>query len=128
MTTLFCFALVTINSGLYFLASYGIINEQHHNLMGLFAAGLAIFHFVLALVIKNDSEISSRLRQFLISIGIVLSTIAIPIQFDKHWITIGWAIEALVLTFLGFQIKSKLLRIFADGIYLMSFLRLIFID
>ncbi len=120
--------LVTLNSGLYFLVSYGIINEQHHNLMGLFTVALAVFHFALALIVKNNSEISSRFKQFLISIGIVLATIAIPIQFDKHWITIGWAIEALVLTYLGFQIKSKLLRIFADGIYLMSFLRLIFLE
>lgn len=121
-------ALVTINSGLYFLLSYGILNEQHHDLMGLFTAALAVFHFALALIIKNDSDISSRFRQFLVSIGIVLSAIAIPIQFDKHWITIGWAIEALVLTYLGFQIKSKMLRIFADGIYLLSFIRLIFFD
>lgn len=120
--------LMTLNSGLYFLASYGIINEQHHNLMGLFAAVLAMLHFGIALIVENDSETASRFRQFLASIGIVLTTIAIPIQFDKHWITIGWAIEALVLTFLGFQMKSKLLRIFADGIYLISFLRLIFLD
>lgn len=121
-------ALVTMNSGLYFLASYGIINSQHHNLMGLFVAFLAVFHFALALVIKNNSEASSLFKQFLISIGIVFTTIAIPIQFEKHWITISWSIEALVLTFLSFKIKSKLPRIFADGIYLMSFLRLILLD
>lgn len=121
-------ALLTLTSGLYFLTSYAIINEKHHDIMGLFTAVLAIFHFALALIVKNDSEISSRFRKFLISIGIVLSTIAIPIQFDKHWITIGWTIEALVLTFLGFRIKSKMLRVFADGMYLLSFFRLIFFD
>lgn len=121
-------ALITMNSGLYFLASYIIINNQHHELMGLFTAILSILHFAIALIVRSDNDISSRFRKFLVSIGIVLATIAIPIQFNKHWVTICWSMEALILIFLGFQMKSKLVRIFADGIFLLSFLRLIFLD
>lgn len=120
--------LATINSGLYFLTSYIIIVAEHHNVMGIFTVALATIHFILALIIKNDGETSLRFRQFLIGIGIVLLTIAIPIQFEKHWVTISWAVEALVLTYLGFQMKSRMTRFFADGIYSLSFLRLIFID
>lgn len=121
-------ALTTINSAGYFLICYNIFNFAHYDLLGLFTALLAILHIGIGLVVAPDDERAKRFRFFLIGIGLVLSVIAVPIQFEKFWITIAWAAEGLVLTFLGFQMGSKKIRYFAQGIFLLSFLRLLLID
>ncbi|MDP1688772.1 MAG: DUF2339 domain-containing protein, partial [bacterium] len=121
-------ALTTINSAGYFLICYNIFNIAHYDLLGLFTALLAILHIGIGLVVTSEDERAKRFRYFLIGIGLVLAVIAVPIQFEKFWITVAWAAEGLVLTFLGFQMGSKKLRYFAQGIFLLSFLRLLLID
>lgn len=128
--------LAMLNSGFYFVISYIIINENHHNVMDFFVFVLAIFHLLLALLVRNfnkeknkfSSNSNLNLEQILASVGVILSVIAVPIQFNKYWITIFWAAEGLSLTFFGFQAKSKVLRIFSSGVFTLSFFRLIFID
>lgn len=120
--------LTTANSVAYFLMSYFIINPTYHELMGLFTTILAILHLSVGFVISATDESSKKFHYFLIAIGLVLLVLAVPIQFEKNWITIGWATEGLVLTFLGFLMKSKYLRHFAFGVFMLSFIRLIFVD
>jgi hypothetical protein len=121
-------ALLSINSFYYFLISYAIINANHHALMGTFIFFLAAFHFLFALLAEGKDESVRRLKYFLISIGIVLITIAIPVQLERHWITIGWAAESLALLFLGFRFGNKEMRYFANVTYFLTFFRLITFD
>jgi uncharacterized membrane protein len=120
--------LTSINSIWFYLVSYAVINENHHNYMGLFTFLLGGFHIILALIIFKKDEASVRLRQFFFAIALVLITIAIPIHFEKHWITIGWAVEAFALSALGFYMKSKGLRLFSMAVFSFSFMRLMFFD
>lgn len=120
--------LATINSAGYFLLSYLIINPTFPDLMGLFTALLAILHIGLGLIVASENEKSERFRYFLFGIGLVLAVLSVPIQLNKFWITIGWVAEGLVLTFLGFKTHSKNLRIFAQGVFMLAFFRLILID
>jgi uncharacterized membrane protein len=120
--------LTSINSIWFYLVSYAVINENYHDFMGLFTFLLGGFHIILALAIFKKDEASVRLRQFFFSIALILVTIAIPIHFEKHWITIGWAAEAFALSALGFYIKSKGLRLFSMAVFSFSFMRLMFFD
>jgi uncharacterized membrane protein len=121
-------ALLSINSFYYFIISYVIINSSHHDLMGAFTFFLGIFHLIFAFLARGNEESTVRLKHFLISIGIVLITIAIPIQLKKHWITIGWAAESLILLFLGFRFENKGMRYFANATFFLAFFRLITFD
>ena len=115
-------------SGLYFLASYIIINPVYPDWMGLFTALLALLHFAVVFLIPSNDEAGWRYRVMLAGIGFMLSVIAVPIQFDKHWITIGWAAEALVFSVLGFSLQSFKLRVLANIVFLGSFIRLMFFE
>jgi hypothetical protein len=52
-------------------------------------------------------------------------TAAIPLQFEKHWITIGWALEAAALLWLFRRVPHKGLLIWAGALFAAVFVRLI---
>ena len=52
-------------------------------------------------------------------------TIAIPVQLGLHGITLAWAVEALVLLWLGVQQGSPLTRAFGYGVLLLAVGRLL---
>lgn len=61
-------------------------------------------------------------------LGLSFLTLAIPIQFTRHWITIAWLIEGLLLVGLGFYVKEERLRAFGTGVLGLAFLKLITVD
>ena len=117
--------LVTVNPALYFFASYAIIHGVHPGWAGGFTGLLSLFYFVLAYLVGSSDAASKKLQQFFAGVGVVLLVLIIPIQFDGKWITIGWALEVAVLTYLGFATASKYLRVFALGVFVLAFIRLL---
>lgn len=119
---------ITFNSLFYFLLSYNLLQPTYPEWAGLFTALIAVFHVIVALSIQTQEQNSIRLQQFLLGIAFVLFVIAIPIQFDKFWVTIGWAAEALILTLLGFQIRSRFIFVISHIAFSLTALRLLFFD
>lgn len=120
--------ILSLTSALYFLVSFVTIDAKYPDLMGVWTVIFSLFHFVLALGLRAKDLATAHFRQFLVGIGIVLLTLAIPIQLTKHWITISWALEALILLHFRFSLPSKMLRFFSYGIFSAAFVRLCFLD
>ena len=51
-------------------------------------------------------------------------TVAIPLQLERNWITIGWALEGAALAWLYGRIPHKGLLVFALGLFAVVFVRL----
>ena len=51
-------------------------------------------------------------------------TLAIPLQLERNWITIGWALEGAALAWLYGRIPHKGLLLFALGLFAVVFIRL----
>jgi uncharacterized membrane protein len=51
-------------------------------------------------------------------------TVAIPLQLERNWITIGWALEGAALAWLFGRIPHKGLLLFALGLFAVVFVRL----
>jgi uncharacterized membrane protein len=51
-------------------------------------------------------------------------TLIFPIQFDRQWITVGWALEGTALLWLFHRVPHPGLRIVGTGLLLVSFARL----
>ncbi|HEX4468822.1 MAG TPA: DUF2339 domain-containing protein, partial [Gemmatimonadaceae bacterium] len=51
-------------------------------------------------------------------------TVAIPLQLERNWITIGWALEGAALAWLYSRIPHKGLLLFAVGLFAVVFVRL----
>jgi len=53
-------------------------------------------------------------------------TVAIPLQLEKQWITIAWALEGAALVWLFTRIKHRGLLVWATGLMTAVFVRLVF--
>ena len=51
-----------------------------------------------------------------------------PVQFSDHWITIAWAVEAVILTFVGFSLGREEIRYGALFVLAIALMRLFALD
>jgi uncharacterized membrane protein len=121
-------AFLTLNPILYFLISYRLINNSIPEFMGIFTALLAALYLFSAFLVRKKEPEYFRFQQFFLGIGFVFAVLAVPIQFDKIWITVFWAAEALAMVFVGFQMRSSYLRVFAQLLFLGTIFRLLSFD
>lgn len=107
-----------INSLLFYGIFYNLLIEFHyaqfHSLLVWIIAVISFSLYALARYLKKD-----MLRFAYLGLALFFLTISIHLQFDKQWITIGWALEAALLGYLGISLDVKLLRVTA---YIVAFL------
>ncbi|MDP1620873.1 MAG: DUF2339 domain-containing protein [Bacteroidales bacterium] len=91
------------NSGVFFGLGYTTLNSDitGEGLRGLFTLGNALIHFMVAVMIWMRRPTDRELLFYLIGMGLVFITIAIPVQLDGHWVTLLWSGEAAALFFIG---------------------------
>ncbi|MES2436895.1 MAG: DUF2339 domain-containing protein [Patescibacteria group bacterium] len=121
-------SLLSLNAGVYFLLSFGLIDQNAPDWMGLFTVVLGLVYFVLWLFVRGQSDRDIRFRSFLAGISFILFIIAVPIQFEKFMITIAWAAQALVLAYLAVKLTSKHLRYLSQTLFTIVFIKLVFSD
>ena len=97
--------LLAVNTGVYFAGSYGLLDHSYHGAMGAFALLLALLHGGLAAAVWGKRK---ELGQLSAAIGVVLLTLAIPIQFVGFRITMLWSLEAAALAWIAgrFQVGA----------------------
>lgn len=57
-------------------------------------------------------------------VALFFITLIFPLQFEKQWITLGWALEGVALLWLHRRIAHKGLRLWAIGLLIAAFTRL----
>jgi uncharacterized membrane protein len=89
--------------GLFLLRGYG------HTAHGAaVAAAFAVFSFACALAVRNRSR--SQALHF-IALACTFLMIVIALEFTGPWITIGWATEGVLVTWLGLREQRGWLRV-----------------
>ncbi len=99
-----------------------------NSVMGLLPAVFAV-PALLSLVVllkRVPVENQARLTQLAWFGGVALFfiTLIFPVQFDRQWITIGWALEGAALLWLFHRIPHPGLRLTGVGLLIASFARL----
>lgn len=121
--------LTFVNTGVYFLQSYAMVEEIDKLAMAWFALALAAVHIGLSRIISRREPANSEpLRLLHLALAVALITIAIPIRLDGHWITVGWLVEAGVLLWVADRIGSHLLHYLAAGAMALGVVRLLAFD
>jgi uncharacterized membrane protein len=96
--------------------------------MGLLPAVFAIPALLsLAVVLmKVPQESKARLTQIAWFGGVALFfiTLIFPVQFDRQWLTIGWALEGAALLWLFHRVPHPGLRLTGAGLLIAAFARL----
>ena len=102
--------MVFSNALLYFVTSYALLDDKYHSRLGLFAVLVAAFYLGLGyFTYRRDREDKLLVFTFL-GLGFLFSVLAVPIQFEQHWITMGWAIEGAVMTWIGLRANDRTSR------------------
>jgi hypothetical protein len=112
----------------FFLIHRFVAAVYPNQFMGLLPAAFAIPGLLsLVVVLKTiPAENKARLTQLAWFGGVALFfiTLIFPIQFDRQWITIGWALEGAALLWLFHRVPHSGLRLVGAGLLAVAFVRL----
>ena len=111
-------------AGLAWAVCYRVLDASAPSLLGPAAVALGAVHLATGLVARQRGDDPLRVR---VALGLAAAflTIAIPVQLGLHGITIGWALEGLLLLWLGVRNRSWLTRAAGYGVLALAVLRLL---
>lgn len=109
-TTRLDLSLLFSNATLYFSSSYGLLNDNYRPWLGLFAVLVSAFYLGYGYLAYSRNRADRYLIYSFLGLATLFLTLAIPIQFDQQWVTMGWAIEGAVLTWIGLKGESRATR------------------
>ncbi|MEO6327176.1 MAG: DUF2339 domain-containing protein [Thermoanaerobaculia bacterium] len=122
------FLAAVLASALFFLlARTCLLQGGFSGVIGLLPVAQAfLMAGLLAYLLKLEPPQARSLDRLALVAGAALAfiTIAIPLQLDKEWITIGWAIEGAALAWLFTRLPHRGLLTTSVGLLLAVFVRL----
>ena len=96
--------------------------------MGGFTLLLSLFYGGFAYLALVRSREHVYLSFMALGIGLVLLTIAVPVQVGGPWVSVAWAVEGAVLIWLSFNLRMWQLRVFGVGVFAIFAVVLLFLD
>lgn len=120
-------APILTNSFIFFAFGYAILHRRPEfaGFMGLYAVAHAGLHFAVSNVTSRIKSFPVEITYLLTALVITFITLAIPIQFDGHVITLVWAVEAAILFWFGRVRQIRLFEYFAYPLMILSTLSLV---
>ena len=120
--------LVFSNALLYFGASYLFLEAKYDGYLGLFAVIVSAFYLALGyFTYERDREDRMLLYTFL-GLATLFAVLAVPIQFNQHWVTMCWAIEGAILTWIGLRVEDKTSRYAALVVFMIALTHWLLVD
>ncbi|MBA4146593.1 MAG: DUF2339 domain-containing protein [Verrucomicrobia bacterium] len=122
-------ATAALSAPLHFFLVHQTVSALYpNNFMGLLPAVFAIPPLLglVFLLRKVPADNPIKLSQLAWFGGVTLFfiTLIFPIQFEREWITLGWALEGAALLWLFHRVPHPGLRIVGIGLLLIAFVRL----
>ncbi len=124
-----CIAAVLASAAFFFQAWQSFIQAGWENVIGILPVAQAILlGFLLTRLMRMEPKEERSMGRLALVAGAALAfvTVAIPLQLEKEWITIGWALEAAALAWLFGKIPHKGLLCFSSGLFAAALARLVF--
>jgi Predicted membrane protein (DUF2339) len=122
-------ATAALAAPLHFFLVYDMIRTAYPNDMpGLVPAAFAVPSLIGLIVLLKRTSMQSPARnaQLALFAGATLFfiTLIFPIQFDRQWITLGWALEGVALCWLFQRVPHPGLRLVGTALLTVAFVRL----
>lgn len=122
------YALVIANAAAYLGISYWLLWDELRPWMGGLTVLLALVYTGLGYIAMSRIGRHLNLSFVVLVVGLVMLTIAVPVQFDGPWTPIAWAVEAAALMWLSFRLEIWQLRMFAIVVYAALAIDLLFVE
>jgi uncharacterized membrane protein len=113
-----------VNAAVYFGSMYYVLDPKHRDALGPLAVAMAGIYFALVYRLRDGLRAAQLNPLLLLGIALTFVTIAAPIQLHQQWITLAWAVEAVLLTWAGFRADNVRVRQAAAVVFLLVLLRL----
>jgi uncharacterized membrane protein len=120
--------LVFLNAVFYFGAIYELIEERYEPYLGLFAVMVSAFYLALGFFAYSRDREDRLLVYTFLGLSILFLVLAVPIQLQQHWVTMGWAVEGAVLVWVGLRVNDRTSRYAAVVVFLIAALYWVLID
>jgi hypothetical protein len=110
----------------HFTLVYRLVKAAWPNsMMGLLPAAFALPPLIgLLALIRSESPRRLSLLAWFGGATLFFVTLIFPIQFERQWITIGWAMEGMALLWLFHRVPHNGLRLVGVGLLCAAFARL----
>jgi uncharacterized membrane protein len=127
----FPWGVAALSGPLHFFLVYAVVEAAFPNkFMGLLPAAFALpmlwaFRWALE---KLPLELNSRagILAWLGGSALFFITLIFPIQFERQWLTLGWALEGVALVWLFQRVAHPGLRLAGCVLLVIAFIRLAF--
>ena len=103
---------------------YRVLYATSPATLGLVSVALAVVYLVAGLAALPEGRRDVRQARVLLGLAAAFLTVAIPVQLGLHGITVAWAVEGVLLLWLGLRFESGLARIGGYGVLGLAVLRL----
>ena len=77
----------------YYLMSY----MNYDDYLGVFTVGYALIHFAVCALLYKKAEVDRSVFYLVAGLVLTFLTIAIPVQFNGHYVTLIWMLESIVV-------------------------------
>lgn len=112
-------SLILLNAIAYFSLSYQLLVDHYKDWIGFWAVFLGLIYLIMGLFVYRRYNGTRNLSLTLLAIAAGFITLAIPLQLDGNWVTISWALEAVIVFYLNLKINPP--KIPLAGFLILSF-------
>jgi len=119
---------LTVNPFVFYATCYFLLNDDRHEWMAPLALTMAILYAAMARAELALRPSDRRILTITVGTALTFVTLAIPVQLESNWITIGWGVEALVLLWASFEAAAPRLRLLSGVVFSAALVRFLFVD
>jgi uncharacterized membrane protein len=117
------------NAGIFFAASYYLVDERYgYRAVAAVTLGLTAFYaaHVYYFLIRRVAD--RELMLGFLGLAVFFLAVTVPLVLSREWITVSWAVQALVMLWLADKLKSEFLRQIAFLLYGIVLVRFVGFD
>ena len=121
-------AAVLASVPFFFFARDAMVDAHLDDIIGILPLAQALILLVLVVRLVRMEPPSERMlgRLALVAAAaLAFITLAVPLQLDRQWITIAWALEGAALVWLFQRIPHRGLLVWAAALFAVAFVRLV---
>ena len=128
MTSVLDLIFIFVIASTFFGASYLNLEDQLTGWMGLFSGLMGLVYFGLSFITNKRHSEDRKLVLTFLAVALAFVVTMIPIQLEGNWITIGWAVEAAALVWIGIRVANRGIRIAGIVLFAATILKLLIGD
>lgn len=100
-------SLIVFNAVIYFALSYRLLINHIADWIGFWAVFLGLVYLLMGTFIYRRYTGTRNLSLTLLAVAIGFITLAVPLQLDGYWISMVWAVEAVIFFYLNLKINPS---------------------